>query len=219
MDASSVPLKQCSRKDQCINPLGSWLPATLDYFRKDERLKSKLRSNCLECERRYREDNAEQMREYQRRYYKERREAILLRTRQNYFNRRTQYNEYQRQYYQSHKQEKAEWGRRYRASHADKIRKRHKIYRATHRDTDRRRARSASAIGTHTVADIAVLLRSQKLQCWWCGEKLGKVYHIDHRVPLSRGGTDAPENLCITCPTCNLSKNNKLPQEWSDRLL
>lgn len=40
---SNVPLKQCSRKEKCVNPLGSWLPATLEYF---ERRGDGLRGTC-----------------------------------------------------------------------------------------------------------------------------------------------------------------------------
>lgn len=84
---------------------------------------------------------------------------------------------------------------------------------------DRRRKRISSASGSYSADDIALLLRSQKSRCWWCGMELADTFHIDHRIPLSRGGSNAPENLCISCPKCNLSKGNKLPHEWNDRLL
>lgn len=82
-----------------------------------------------------------------------------------------------------------------------------------------RRARKLSNGGRYTAADIDLQLRSQRGLCWWCNAPLIGGYHIDHRIPLSRGGSNNPENLCLTCPTCNLSKNNKLPHEWTDRLL
>lgn len=33
--------------------------------------------------------------------------------------------------------------------------------------------------------------------------------HIDHIIPISRGGTSDPTNLQILCHTCNLSKGNR----------
>lgn len=86
--------------------------------------------------------------------------------------------------------------------------------------TAKRRALKRNSTGTHSGADIALLFKTQNGVCWWCGSALDPDnYHVDHRIPLARSGSNAPENLCITCPTCNLSKGDKLPQEWNGRLL
>lgn len=84
---------------------------------------------------------------------------------------------------------------------------------------NRRRARELQAEGSHTAADVRAQYKSQKGKCWYCGKKVGDKYHVDHRVPLSRGGSNAPDNLVVTCPRCNLSKNDRLPHEWCGRLL
>ena len=44
--------------------------------------------------------------------------------------------------------------------------------------------------------------------CWYCGCVLNpfKNFHIDHRIPLSQGGTDDIPNLFPSCDRCNLSK-------------
>jgi len=39
-------------------------------------------------------------------------------------------------------------------------------------------------------------------------------YHVDHVIPISRGGSDNPENLQLLCPPCNLSKGSKTMHEW-----
>ncbi len=33
-------------------------------------------------------------------------------------------------------------------------------------------------------------------------------------VPLSRGGTNGRENLCLSCPDCNLRKGTKTVNEF-----
>jgi len=82
-----------------------------------------------------------------------------------------------------------------------------------------RRARIKGVGGEHTVKDIEIQYKSQKGLCWWCGKSVGDNYHIDHRIPLSKGGDNSASNICISCPTCNLSKGNKLPHEWNGRLI
>lgn len=40
-------------------------------------------------------------------------------------------------------------------------------------------------------------------------------FHIDHIVPRSRGGSDDRANLCLSCPSCNLRKSNRLPDPFN----
>jgi 5-methylcytosine-specific restriction endonuclease McrA len=78
-----------------------------------------------------------------------------------------------------------------------------------------RRARELGADGTHTVVDIARLIKKQGDACFWCHEIIpsGK-HHVDHKIPLSRGGSNWPQNLAITCATCNFRKRDMMPNEF-----
>lgn len=78
---------------------------------------------------------------------------------------------------------------------------------------DRRRAREVGAIGDYTPDDVSALLTKQGRQCRYCNAKLTK-FHVDHFIPLSRGGMNSPENLVLSCPTCNFRKGAKMPWEW-----
>ena len=40
---------------------------------------------------------------------------------------------------------------------------------------------------------------------------------VDHVIPLSRGGTDALDNLAWACVTCNRSKGSKTLQEYTSQ--
>lgn len=82
----------------------------------------------------------------------------------------------------------------------------------------RRRARELEVEGSHTKEDILLQYRSQHGKCWWCAKPVGNKYHVDHVRPITRGGSDNPENLVIACPFCNRSKKNKLPHEWDGRM-
>jgi 5-methylcytosine-specific restriction endonuclease McrA len=83
----------------------------------------------------------------------------------------------------------------------------------------RRRARIKGAVGNHSADDIQKMLKGQKGRCWWCLKKVGERYHVDHRIALARGGSNGPENLVIACHDCNRRKSDKLPHEFSGRLL
>lgn len=67
--------------------------------------------------------------------------------------------------------------------------------------------------------DIEVLIKQSKGVCWWCCAPCADTFHLDHRVPLSRGGANTIENIVVSCPSCNLRKNNRLPYEFNGRLL
>jgi hypothetical protein len=49
--------------------------------------------------------------------------------------------------------------------------------------------------------------------CTYCGSRQPPL-HCDHVVPVSRGGSDEMSNLATACKRCNLSKGDKLLEEW-----
>ncbi len=117
----------------------------------------------------------------------------------------------QRKYYQEHREQILERGRQRRAQKRE--------YAAVH---DRnKKAKRLNVDGEHTAEDIHHIYEKQKGLCYYCKKHVWLDYHVDHVIPLSRGGSNGPENLVIACPECNMSKHNKLPHEWhgTDKLL
>lgn len=53
-----------------------------------------------------------------------------------------------------------------------------------------------------------------KMPCYYCGTTDAESYHVDHRIPVSKGGDDSWINLVRACEPCNLSKSAKTDAEF-----
>jgi 5-methylcytosine-specific restriction endonuclease McrA len=66
------------------------------------------------------------------------------------------------------------------------------------------------SVATETV-DYAAILAKANGFCGICGEAFGADgVHFDHKIPLSKGGAHAQDNLQAVHPVCNLRKGSKL---------
>jgi 5-methylcytosine-specific restriction endonuclease McrA len=84
-----------------------------------------------------------------------------------------------------------------------------------------RRARIKGNGGSHTVQDIQEQLKRQKHKCYYCSAKFkmkdnNYIYHIDHVIPVAKGGSNDMSNIVLACPKCNQTKNDRLPHEWAE---
>ena len=59
------------------------------------------------------------------------------------------------------------------------------------------------------------LYGEQEGVCVGCGTHFPfRVMDVDHKLPLSKGGTDHPDNLQLLCSGCNRSKGGRSMAEW-----
>lgn len=70
------------------------------------------------------------------------------------------------------------------------------------------------SIGTLSIDIRSKLFKLQNGLCNGCACDLVPGFHLDHIVPLVRGGLNVNSNVQLLCPTCNLSKGSKTMQEW-----
>jgi 5-methylcytosine-specific restriction endonuclease McrA len=68
--------------------------------------------------------------------------------------------------------------------------------------------RERSLLTARLRADI---LSRDRSRCQRCGASAadGATLHIDHIIPVSRGGLTVPDNLQTLCASCNLGKSNR----------
>jgi 5-methylcytosine-specific restriction endonuclease McrA len=80
----------------------------------------------------------------------------------------------------------------------------------------RRRCQEVSGIAT---ADLARWEAIQTKVCHWCARDCGDDHHVDHFIPLSKGGRHEIDNLVIACRLCNLRKSARMPDDFMALLL
>lgn len=90
-----------------------------------------------------------------------------------------------------------------------KERNRHRL--RVHRATRRARTRAGGKLSPDI---IPILMAQQGGRCAICASVLG-VYHLDHVIPLARGGSNTDENVQLLCPPCNAKKGALRPEEFA----
>lgn len=110
---------------------------------------------------------------------------------------------------------------KYRETHKEQLYLKGKKYREENKEyfynkaKERKIAQKEVCDGTVTSEFKMYLYDEQKGKCGYCGCDLNESgKHLDHIVPISRGGLHTWNNVHWTCPTCNISKGNKLEEEW-----
>lgn len=201
------PLKLCSK-------CGEKKPATAEFFASwKKRGRTGFVAACRECDRAraraWNAKNKERKAATNRNWAANNRERIKRRLRA--------WHENNREHLRTYRERNRDKTQTYRIASKESA----KAWRAAHREESRaivrrRRAIKLGAQGTHTAKDIQQQFDRQKGKCYYCKVKVGKNYHVDHVIPLVRGGSDGPENLVIACSTCNQRKNKKLPHEWPE---
>ena len=85
--------------------------------------------------------------------------------------------------------------------------------------SSRYRARQLDQKGDVSPDIVGSLMERQAGKCVAprCGVSLAKGYHLDHIIPLSKGGMHDDSNLQLLCPHCNISKHAQMPEDFARR--
>jgi len=79
-----------------------------------------------------------------------------------------------------------------------------------------RRLEAARLLGRHTPKEWYALLREHNNRCYYCGGTAWP-HHLltkDHKTPITRGGSDAIDNITPACKRCNSEKNDLTMEEF-----
>ena len=125
-------------------------------------------------------------------------------------------------YYATNREEVLAQTAEYRAANKDKA----KAYRTAHLPEYAARASARRAVIAGTMVGLTVAQRTEinriyrrsakdkNIRCYLCGKliPLGD-RHVDHILPLAKGGRHRPSNLAVACRECNQSKNAQHPNK------
>lgn len=111
------------------------------------------------------------------------------------------------------------------ASDPDRVKRRVKEYQAANKEKlalfrQNRRARMMMSGGSASPGDIAEIRKQQDGKCAYCRQplKAGRATHIDHIVPIARGGGGDRSNIQLLCIKCNSRKGARDPIEFAQSL-
>lgn len=103
------------------------------------------------------------------------------------------------------------------AANPDKIRTSNAAWAAANPEKVRvyhnnRRARES--VGRLSTGLATKLFELQRGKCAYCRKPLGNDWHLDHIMPLSRGGTNTDDNIQLLHSSCNQRKHAKHPVDF-----
>ena len=145
----------------------------------------------------YNEKNKDRLREYNKEYNKEYREKNkdkLKKSKKEYYeNNKDKLKERNKEYYKE-----------YRERNKDKLKERDKRYRHKKRGNG----------GAYTQLQWLDTLEYFDYKCAYTGECIKHNCHVEHIIPISKGGTSYIWNLVPSTASANLSKHNRDMEEW-----
>jgi hypothetical protein len=229
---NSTPL-QCT---EC----GEFKPATTEYFLQYKN--GHLRRPCKAClnkrSAKWRAENPNRKSEYEKAWYAEHSERQRERRKVYYYTNHERVLDYARTWGAANKEAIAERRKNDRQEIRDRRNARSRSWYAENREyaaqyakayneanpdvrraqEQRRRAREAQAGGTISASDLADIRAAQtdskgRLICWRCGKPIKSNPHLDHWIPLAKGGTNDAGNLHYMHAKCNMTKHTKHPTD------
>lgn len=121
--------------------------------------------------------------------------------------------EQQYRYVMNNKEKVMESKRKWALAHPDKVR----AFRLANEQLRRARQKRATIGNVAEIKKFYIYVHTCGIiNCTYCGNLVPKgKRHVDHRIPLSRGGEHSLTNLVPSCSSCNLKKFNQTAEEFS----
>ena len=173
----------------------------------------KNKDKLSEKAKKYREENKERLAEYKKEWALTNKEMLVDRRKRFYQDNKDKLSIQQKEYYQTNKDKILTRVKEYRQTETGRLVKRNS-------NSKRRYLRKINSDGTlhcevryPLTKELQELLHTQDYKCNNCRSDITNAKHLDHHIPLSKGGTHSINNVVWLCPTCNMTKSDKMPRE------
>lgn len=191
-----IPRKRCAMCHE-------FLPITIFHLNKNG--KYGRGSHCRPCRKRYNQQK-----------------DVIQRRRVHRQQNREYFRQVDREFRSRHRDQRKANNKSYKQAHKaeiDAYRKTPKAKAAVRLGKIRWRTRNANAKGRFTIDQFFARCEFYGWCCYLCRKPLTfDTVAIEHRIPLSRGGTNWPANLAPSCRSCNSKKCNKTEIEYRAEL-
>jgi len=219
--------------------------STNDFYKHSQK-KDGLNSSCRQCEKLHNKSRSEQIKQYNEQYkkqyyeknkeniknksieyYKNNKDKISESSKKRYIENKDKISEKQKniyilnrekilaksaEYYKNNRTNKLNYQKEYGKKY-DKT----EMGKAVRRNINSKR-RSIIKSSDIDSSEIHKLIFESKV-CYWCNTSLkNKEVHVDHYIPLARGGEHTISNLVVSCRLCNQKKHSKDPIVFANKL-
>ncbi len=218
---------------------------TFGDFNKDNKSKIGISYICKECRKIIRFTNKDKTAISDRIYREKNKEIIALKRKEYEKNNKEKRNATNKKYYEKNKfnhriknNNKAKYNKdsskKYYNKNKDIFAERNRLYYIKNKQKSAKyfksdigkavarasRYKRKASIGDSVITKEDVLqLQKNAKTCYWCCKPLKNLTtHLDHYIPLSRGGKHIIENLVISCQSCNNRKHAKDPLEFANSM-
>jgi len=181
------------------------------------KLNGKRNSQCGACRRKYWADNREKMNASSRRSYQKNKNSKLEWQKKYAQENPETVKATKKRYLDNNPEKRKASVRNYKLRNSETIKEKSKVYYQNNKEMyffwaskRRERIRSPYKITSKEI------IRLRNRSCFYCGSK--NEIHIDHVLPVSRGGQHRIGNLVPACKACNSSKGSKFLMEWRKTL-
>lgn len=181
-------------------------------------------TNCITCAGKWWIENTDKVSEQRRGFYQENRERLTATNHARYAANPDLWKALAKKYAAENPERKAATDMEWRRNHIDYLKDYYNEWRIAHPEkmaakAHKRRAAKLGSTEHFTAEDVDIIRLKQKNRCPYCGKTLGKKFDVDHVIPLSKGGSNGPENIAIAHSRCNRQKGGKDPIDFAQKIL
>ena len=120
-----------------------------------------------------------------------------------------------KEYYENNKDKILKYKKKYYENNKDKLKKCRENNKDKYKEYNhKRRALKVGNGGSYTKSQWLDTLEYFDYKCAYTGECIKHSCHVEHIVPISKGGTSYIWNLVPSTASANLSKQNRDMEEW-----